>query len=692
MELQWNAQSPTSVLDNVTEFRLNHTDTSASNPDDTWWSTLVVLDGTSVAAFNDSLSTGFVNQFIISEEHFEDDQLYPGEAHILTVYAQAAVVRALNQISNPHGVDTISLGSIVHPPLAGLPTLTPPDDDDAVNDTVFPADTVTMAVIDDGIAFGHNQFRSGLTETRVERMFIMNFPEPGSSDVGVKLNKKRINKLLRNHTYSGLLDEESFYRAAGSINRAKNFFSTTTFRRSHGTHVLSLAAGYDMTDAPNNRPIIGVQLPTRVTEDTSGSNLAPSLTRAIRYIVRQSRKIRIGGPSGPIAPLVVNFSYGNFAGPHDGTGLIARIIDRELKSVTGKGPNKDQEIRVILPAGNSNLSRCHAAVSFENAQCDDRVALNLRTYPDDYTCNFVQMWMPYSADPTPPNYVKVRVTAPNNTQSMAVTATLGEKQELHNEFGEVIASLAYEMEPAPTSRGLITLSINPTSAQKPSIQLAPSGLWVMEFEKGAIADDEYVEVRVERDETLPGYPPFGRQAFFDNACYVRFDEFGAPLSVDPPDSDCPVRRSGTLSGFASGKLPMVIGALTESNGLMSDYSSAGPISAMRNRSVPNRYGPDASARSDDSPVLYGVLAAGTRSGSMVRMNGTSVSAPLVARYVADGLAQGQPADRAWLSECAAISDQDYFQQRFPEPKPCKTRTGGGRLMVPYPFAPGVAEA
>ena len=682
MELQWNAQGPANVLDNVTEFRLNHTDTASATPAEIWWSALVVLDGTSVSTFHDSLDSSFAQQFLIPEEHAEDDALYPGEEHILTVYAQAAVMRQLNTVGNGFGVASISLGSIVQPPMLDMPMMVGADGGGAPEDDTFPADTITMAVIDDGIAFGHNQFRSGLTETRVEGIFIMDAYVPGAGDIGVKLSKRKIDKLLRENTYSGLLDEESFYREAGSINRAQKFFSTTTFRRSHGTHVLSLAAGYDMMDAPKNRPIIGVQLPTRVTEDTSGSNLAPSLRSAIRYILRQSRKIRIGGPSGPIAPLVVNFSYGNFAGPHDGTGLIARIIDRELKSTP------DQEIRVILPAGNSNLSRCHAAVSFENVAEDDRVALDLRIYPDDYTCNYVQMWLPYSADPTPPDYVNVRVTPPNSTQSMAVSATLGAKQELHNEFGEVIAVLAYEMEPAPTKRGLITLSVNPTSSQNASIKLAPSGLWVMEFEKGDIADDQYVEVRIERDETLPGYPPFGRQAYFDNACYVRFDEFGAPLSVDPPDSDCPIRRSGTLSGFASGKVPMVVGALTESNGLLSDYSSAGPISAMRNRTVPNRVGPDASARADDSPVFTGVLAAGTRSGSMVRMNGTSVSSPLVARYVANGLADNQPADRAWLSACAAASDLAHF----PQPKPSDTRTGGGRLQVPYPFAPGVAEA
>lgn len=679
MELQPSAQVSANVLDIVTEFRLDHTDTASIAPDNIWWSALVVLDGTSVTTFNDTMETEFNDRFMLPDEYAEDDALFPGAEHILTVYARADVVRAMNKTSNPYGIASLSLGSIIDPPVFDQPMMADPDDD-PMADTGFPPGTVTMAVIDDGIAFGNDQFRSSLVETRVQGMFILDAYVKGAGNVGIKLNKRKIDRLLRENTYSGLLDEESFYHAAGSTNRHAKFFSTTSFRRSHGTHVMSLAAGYPMSSAPDNRPIIAVQLPTRVTQDTSGSNMAPSLRRAIRYIMKRSRKIRIGGPNGPIAPLVVNFSYGTYSGPNDGTDIIARIIDRELKS------QPDQEVRVILPAGNSNLARCHAAVTFDSNMPDQQVALDLNLYPDDFTCSHVQMWMPYSDDCTPPNYTTVRVTPPNNTQPMVVRAQLGSKQVLRNESGEIVAQLAYEMEPAPTSRGVITLSVNPTSSEKPSVALVPSGRWRVTLERGEITDDQKIQVRIVRDDTLPGYPPFGRQAYFDNTCYVRFDKFGAPLAVDPPNSDCPIRRAGTLSGFACGKLPLVVGAFTQSNGIMSDYSSAGPITPTRCDTAPNRVGPDASARADDSPVLLGVLAAGTRSGSKVRMNGTSVSAPLVARYVADGLQQGEAADRAWLWAKAGISDRS-----FPPPKPSDTRTGGGRLSLNYPFPPGRAE-
>lgn len=51
-------------------------------------------------------------------------------------------------------------------------------------------------------------------------------------------------------------------------------------------------------------------------------------------------------------------------------------------------------------------------------------------------------------------------------------------------------------------------------------------------------------------------------------------------------------------------------------------------------------GPDLAAVSDASPSLPGILATGTYSGSMVRLNGTSVAAPQAVRALADEIAAG----------------------------------------------------
>ena len=68
------------------------------------------------------------------------------------------------------------------------------------------------------------------------------------------------------------------------------------------------------------------------------------------------------------------------------------------------------------------------------------------------------------------------------------------------------------------------------------------------------------------------------------------------------------------------------------------YTSAGPTSG----SARSRPAPDLTAPSEDSIACHGILSAGTRSGSVVAMNGTSVAAPQFARWLADQIAAGQP--------------------------------------------------
>ena len=94
-----------------------------------------------------------------------------------------------------------------------------------------------------------------------------------------------------------------------------------------------------------NRPIIAVQLPVSVTEDTSGSKLTAYAAAAIHYIV--DRADRLAG-NGPRLPIVINFSYGMLAGPHDGTLHIERIIASFIATADG--------LRPVLPTGNANVS------------------------------------------------------------------------------------------------------------------------------------------------------------------------------------------------------------------------------------------------------------------------------------------------------------------------------------------------
>ena len=84
----------------------------------------------------------------------------------------------------------------------------------------------------------------------------------------------------------------------------------------------------------------------------------------------------------------------------------------------------------------------------------------------------------------------------------------------------------------------------------------------------------------------------------------------------------------------------MIGGFRRSDYKASRYSGAGPIVYPPGSVGPWRDGPDATAVSDDSPRCYGVLAAGTRTGSVCAMNGTSVAAPQITRMIAELMTAG----------------------------------------------------
>ena len=69
----------------------------------------------------------------------------------------------------------------------------------------------------------------------------------------------------------------------------------------------------------------------------------------------------------------------------------------------------------------------------------------------------------------------------------------------------------------------------------------------------------------------------------------------------------------------------------------------------------------------------GVLAAGTRSGSIVAMNGTSVAAPQIARRIADDLANGGFGNRAAV-QALAVTPPTAVPLMQPE------RSGAGGIL------------
>ena len=150
-----------------------------------------------------------------------------------------------------------------------------------------------------------------------------------------------------------------------------------------------------------------------------------------------------------------------------------------------------------------------------------------------------------------------------------------------------------------------------------------------------------------------------RQSYFDDSGYVMFDEGSGRIINDEQRDNpkkTPVTRQGTLSSYVYAKGVLAVGGYRRFDGEPATYSSAG----RQNDGIKDSYTalPDGDAhdrtkdadrklRTDPTwrrsrkkvPALPGVLAAGTYSGSVAILAGTSVAAPQITRALADQIAE-----------------------------------------------------
>jgi hypothetical protein len=527
---------------------------------------------------------------------------------------------------------------------------------------------VVIGVIDDGIAFAHERFRKIVNaqfETRVEYWWLQDGPYQGLSssvDFGRELKKADIDALLNACTRADSVDEDLLYQKARLIDFRQYGHKSAAWRAGHGTHVMDLACGLEPAATQPEIPIICVQLPIRVTAQTSGASLHFYVVHAITYILDRARTISMQRGSQQL-PVVINLSYGRLAGPHDGTLDLEWAIDQIISQSAKRGVS----LRVVLPAGNSYLSRCHARVSFQRK---DQVApLLWRVMPDDRTPSFLEIWLPARTDDSSENRVEITVTSPTG-QSRTITETSGKVR--WKTGAQVYGQALYSISPL-SSRGMFLVAIAPTAYLNPAIALAPAGVWTIKLKNKGIAKLDSIQAWIQRDDSLYGFPPRGRQSYFDNECYVRYDHAGRENEVDDPA--CLVRRESTINGIATGRFPIVVGGHLRNEMVAARYSSAG--AAQPPGPPPNS--PDASAVSEDSRVHRGILAAGTRSGSVVAIGGTSVAAPQVARWSALALAAGKPGDRGAVQ---AQATQNEMAPPAGTPALQPERSGKGRLRLP----------
>jgi hypothetical protein len=524
---------------------------------------------------------------------------------------------------------------------------------------------VVIGVIDDGLAFANAAFRNG-TQSRIEYLWRQDVPGNPVSGFGYGSELQRIGPPgpngieteLADATYGAFVDEDQVYRATGHIDFRDQRHKSVAQRGAHGTHVMHAASRLGSTVAPHRRPIIGVQLPNATTADTSGGSLARHVLDGLRYIVDRADRLAKRLGCGPL-PVVVNISYGLIAGPHDGSSILEEGMDELIRMRRTRA-----KFSIVLPAGNSHLSRCHAEFKPQKQPRE----INWQVQPEDRTPSFVEIWLPRRRQGR--CAVEVQVVTPTGAASAWVREGQVHAWQPHN---DVLAKVVYfNGVPGGRARNMILVAVAPTATLDPVNEIAPAGRWRIRVRlpQAAKPVDETVHAWIQRDDTPLGYPPRGRQSYFDDPLYTRYDNLGP---VEEDDGASYVTRNATLNAIATGFETIVIGGYVARSGCAARYSARGyPIRPARG--APNPDGPDGLAVSSDSRVRLGVIAAGTRSSSRVIMPGTSVAAPQITQIIADRMDAGLSHGRNALSAIAEVGLPPHYG-----PPPSVDRGGRGRV-------------
>ena len=146
-----------------------------------------------------------------------------------------------------------------------------------------------------------------------------------------------------------------------------------------------------------------------------------------------------------------------------------------------------------------------------------------------------------------------------------------------------------------------------------------------------------VRAWVERNDSLMNAPSGGRQSYLIDEHYERAGRKPGTPKDNPASL---VKRAGSFNTIATGAEPVVVGGYVGDAGQpravrLASYTGGGGMSPLGANA-----GPYLIARSDDSLVRYGILSAMVRGAGVVRMSGTSVSAPQVTRVIYNQMVTG----------------------------------------------------
>ena len=274
---------------------------------------------------------------------------------------------------------------------------------------------VLLAVLDSGITWDLEVFRKADGSTRIRYLWDQTVSEetgdvrygkmPDGFSIGTEYTAEEINAALQMHTWDR-------YRRIPSRDLS-----------GHGTAVAGIAAGRSAdglyTGAAPEAELIVVKLglPGNSGGVEEGFPRTTEILRGVTYALWKARQLNM--------PLVINLSFGNSYGSHDGSSLLERFLDNA--SEIGKTV-------ICVGSGNEGAARGHFA---GNITRDSRVELAVGNYERSLN---IQLWKNYS------DVFRIRLQSPGGEEAELTTNIQGGKYTLKLEQTRI---LVYLGEPLP---------------------------------------------------------------------------------------------------------------------------------------------------------------------------------------------------------------------------------------------------
>jgi hypothetical protein len=491
-----------------------------------------------------------------------------------------------------------------------------------------PGPATVIGIVDDGCPFAHQHYRRPDDPSlRVRYIWDQGGSAPSGAvppsttpfAYGATYGHDQLEEILSRATLQGVVEEDAAY----GMTELPSLRGAT----SHGAQVMNHAAGFarKIDGRPQPKPLIGrtdlafVQLPPDALDDPSGGWLEHyglDALQAIRFYARHTYLT-------PASKVIVNLSYGPQTGPHDGSSILERAIDE----MTSTAIAENYQFLVVVPAGNNHQLRAHA--EFDLARRGGTI--DWFVSPDSQVPSLLEIWLP---DGITLDDVDVAVDTPADEHIVAIDMLPVPPKPLAVPDDTQVLIVAIEGLP-PNNRTEVIIGIAPTA--RPSagsgaaaFALATPGRWRVTVEPKAGKNVEGVaHAYLGRSEANMGRARRGRSGYlyspgYDPKRFLRADE---QLDVERENAPAEVVASGAVNGIGTGTHSLVAAGYRLSDRLPAPYSAGGPTRG-------GRPGPDWAYPTEESRVLAGLLAAGNRSATVLRLTGTSIAAPQYVRELA----------------------------------------------------------